>query len=124
MKTIVLTGATRGLGRAMAIEFARLGHVVLGCGRSRPGVEKLRSELGSHHDFDCVDVTRDSAVAAWAARLTASFGPPDLLLNNAGQINRTARLWEVPAGEFDVVLDVNVKGVANTIRHFAPSMVS
>ena len=45
-------------------------------------------------------------------------GPPDLLVNNAAAINRNAPLWRVPAEEFSRVVDVNVKGVTNVIRHF------
>jgi NAD(P)-dependent dehydrogenase (short-subunit alcohol dehydrogenase family) len=46
------------------------------------------------------------------------------LVNNAALINRSAPLWQVPAAEFDRVVDVNVKGVANVIRHFVPAMVA
>ncbi len=45
------------------------------------------------------------------------------MLNNAGVINRNARLWEVPEREFSQVIDVNIKGIANVIRHFVPAMV-
>ena len=51
------------------------------------------------------------------------YGPPDLVLNNAGVINRNARLWEVRRAEFSQVIDVNIKGIANVIRHFVPEMV-
>jgi len=51
-------------------------------------------------------------------------GPPDLLLNNAAIINRNAVLWEVPVREFGEVIDVNIKGVVNVIRHFVPAMVA
>ncbi len=71
-----------------------------------------------------VDVTREDEVAAWAARTLARHGAPDLLLNNAAAINRNAPLWEVPADEFDRVIDVNLKGVANVIRHFLPAMIA
>jgi NAD(P)-dependent dehydrogenase (short-subunit alcohol dehydrogenase family) len=47
-----------------------------------------------------------------------------LLVNNAGLINSSTPLWEVPAVEFDQVIDVNIKGVANVIRHFVPAMVA
>ena len=52
-----------------------------------------------------------------------SHGAPDLVINNAGVINEKARLWEVTAEEFARVIDVNLKGVANVIRHFTPSML-
>jgi NAD(P)-dependent dehydrogenase (short-subunit alcohol dehydrogenase family) len=123
-KVIVLTGATRGLGQAMVQKFIELGHLVFGCGRSRDGIENLRRTYGPPHDFAAVDVAREDQVEPWAARLLGSRGPPDLLINNAGVINENAPLWCVPAEEFDRVLDVNVKGVANVIRHFVPAMVA
>ena len=46
-----------------------------------------------------------------------------MLLNNAGLINRNAPLWQVGAKEFSDVVDVNLKGTANVIRHFVPAMV-
>jgi len=107
----------------MAEEFAHLGHTVLGCGRSSREIEKLRKSLGEPHDFYRVDVSDDEAVKSWASVLLNSHGPPDLLLNNAGLINANARLWEIEAREFDAVVDVNLKGVANVIRHFVPEMV-
>ena len=122
-KTVLITGVTRGLGRAMVDEFVRLGHTVLGCGRSKDGVEQLRRRVGAPHDFTSVDVASDDEVKAWAGRLLSSHGPPDLLLNNAGVINKNARLWEIGAREFAQVIDVNIKGIANVIRHFVPAMV-
>jgi NAD(P)-dependent dehydrogenase (short-subunit alcohol dehydrogenase family) len=83
----------------------------------------LRKQFAAPHDFAVVDVSADEQVAAWAKRILKSHGAPDLLLNNAGLINRNARLWEVGAEEFSRVVDVNIKGVANVIRHFVPEMV-
>ena len=123
MKTVVITGATRGLGRAMTEEFIRLGHVVFGCGRSEKGIGELRRRFGKAHQFDRVDVASDEQVQAWAKRLLGSRGAPDLVLNNAGVINRNAPLWKVSSEEFGQVIDVNIKGVANVIRHFLPVMI-
>lgn len=95
---------------------------VAGCGRSRESIEKLREEFPGH-DFATVDVARDSDVAAWAERVLKEYGPPDLLINNAAVIAANASLWEVPRQEFDSVIDVNIKGVANVLRHFLPAMV-
>ena len=65
----------------------------------------------------------DAAVAAWADEVLTE-GAPDLLINNAALINRTVPLWEVSAGELSELIDVNVKGVCNVIRHFVPAMIS
>ncbi len=122
-KIILITGVTRGLGRALAAEFIRLGHTVLGCGRSEADIKKLRQTYGTPHDFYPVNVASDSAVKSWASLLVTSHGAPDVILNNAGIINRNASLWEIEAREFGEVVDTNLKGVANVIRHFAPAMV-
>ncbi len=122
-KVILISGVTRGLGRAMTEEFIRLGHRVLGCGRSGAAIQELNLRYGPDNHFEVVDVTRDEAVRDWAGRCLELAGPPDLLLNSAALINRNAPLWEVPAEEFSAVIDVNIKGVASLIRHFAPAMV-
>ena len=120
---ILITGVTRGLGRAMMDEFVRRRHTVLGCGRSQQRIEQLRQQEGPPHDFAVVDIAADDQVKAWAVRLLGAYGAPDLVLNNAGVINKNARLWEVPEREFSQVIDVNLKGIANVIRHFVPEMI-
>jgi NAD(P)-dependent dehydrogenase (short-subunit alcohol dehydrogenase family) len=123
-KKNLITGVSRGLGRAMAEEFIRLGHTVIGCGRSERAIAELKKQFASPNDFAIVDVASDEQVAAWAKRILQSHGAPDLLLNNAPLINRNAPLWEVPAREFSDIIDVNIKGVVNVIRHFVPAMVA
>jgi NAD(P)-dependent dehydrogenase (short-subunit alcohol dehydrogenase family) len=122
-RNIVITGVTRGLGRAMAEEFARLGHSVVGCGRSQREIAQLCAQLGKPHDFAVVNVAADQEVKSWTAEVLRSHGPPSLLLNNAATINKNARLWEVSAEEFSQVIDVNVKGTVSVIRHFLPAMI-
>jgi NAD(P)-dependent dehydrogenase (short-subunit alcohol dehydrogenase family) len=64
MKTILITGVSRGLGRAMAEEFIRLGHVVLGCGRSEKEIAQLQKQFPAPSNFSVVDVSSDEQVAA------------------------------------------------------------
>jgi NAD(P)-dependent dehydrogenase (short-subunit alcohol dehydrogenase family) len=123
IRRIVLTGAGRGLGQAMTARFVALGHTVFGCSQSPERVEELRKRFKSPHQFEVVDVTSPQQVSAWAKSVLAE-GPPDLLLNNAAVCNKTAPLWEVPPDEFNWVVDVNIKGVYNVLRHFLPSMVA
>lgn len=122
-KVVVITGVTRGLGHALTAEFTRLGHIVAGCGRSRASIEQWRRDGGALHEFATVDVASDPQVQAWAELVLEALGPPDLLVNNAALINRNAPLWKVPPDEFSLVVDVNIKGVANVIRHFVPAMI-
>lgn len=107
----------------MAEEFIRLGHTVIGCGRSEKEIGQLQKQFPSPHNFHVVDVSEDKDVATWASEILKSHAAPDLLLNNAALINRNAPLWEVPAQEFSDIIDVNIKGVTNVIRHFVPAMV-
>ncbi len=122
-KLAVVTGCTRGLGRAMVKEFHELGWTTAGCGRSQEMIDEMRELFPERSLFSAIDVTDDSAVAEFADSVTNQFGAPDLLLNNAGVINQNAPLWEVPAEEFSQVIDVNIGGVANIIRQFTPSMI-
>lgn len=123
MKRIVITGVTRGLGRAMLDEFAARGHSVAGCGRSEATIEKLRLKFPAPHRFATVDVADDMQVGQWARHVLTTMGPPDILINNAALTNAPAPLWEVSAAEFASLIDVNIKGTANMLRHFVPAMI-
>ncbi|MEO2031654.1 MAG: SDR family oxidoreductase [Planctomycetaceae bacterium] len=123
MTCVVVTGVSKGIGRAMAVRFAANGCTVIGCARSTDAIMNLRQEPGQPHQFDVVDVATDSAVQSWADAVLKKHGPPDFLINNAAVINTNAPLWQVSAAEFDQVTAVNINGTANTIRHFAPAMV-
>lgn len=123
MKHVVITGASRGLGRAMAIGFAADGWNVSGCGTDVAALQSLGSELGQDHFLQACDVTDPAAVENFATAVTGRFGSPDLLLNNAATINPNKPLWEVSAEEFAQVIDVNLKGVHLVIRAFLPGMI-
>jgi NAD(P)-dependent dehydrogenase (short-subunit alcohol dehydrogenase family) len=122
-RNIVITGISRGCGRALAEYYLAQGHRVAGCARTQEIVEELRDEHGPLHHFAAVDVADDEAVRVWACEVLAHFGAPDLLVNNAGVIAENAPLWEIPVHEFDDVIDVNIKGTAHVLRHFLPAMI-
>lgn len=121
--TILITGVTRGLGRALAEWYIARGHTVVGCGRSAE-ILNLRFTHPAPHDFTALDVAEENKVALWSEHVLARHGAPDLLINNAALMNNPAPLWQVPAAEFNRLIDVNIKGVANVIRHFVPAMVA
>ena len=120
---VVITGVTRGLGKALAEWYIAHGHTVAGCGRNGPAIFDLRFTHPEPHSFDAVDVTQPVKVSLWAERVLGSLGAPDFLINNAGLMNTPAPLWKVPAEEFGKVIAVNIAGVANVIRAFVPAMV-
>ncbi|KAL7157446.1 hypothetical protein ABFS83_02G078000 [Erythranthe nasuta] len=132
LKTVLITGVSRGLGRALALELAKLGHTVIGCSRSADKLSSLQSELaaasenksnsGKHLIFN-VDVRSDSSIEELARTVVEKNVIPNIIVNNAGMINRNNNLWEVSAEEFDSVIDTNLKGTANVLRHFIPLMI-
>lgn len=120
---IVITGATRGLGRALVREFIAGGHTVFGCGTNGEAIFDLRLEYAAPHDFALVDVAQDVKVGIWATSVLAGHGAPDLLINNAAVMNSPGPLWTQGDAAFTRLVDVNLRGVANVIRHFVPAMV-
>jgi NAD(P)-dependent dehydrogenase (short-subunit alcohol dehydrogenase family) len=107
----------------MVEPFIKRGHTLAGCARTASTMAELSARFQRPHHFQVVDVADEQAVAQWASQVLADGGPPDLIINNAAEINENAATWEVPANEFSSLVDVNVKGVFYVIRHFLPAMV-
>ena len=122
-RTILITGVTNGLGHALTHQMIAKGHILWGCGRNESTLKKLAVQYPAPHLFKQVDVSDWTQVSAWAQSLTHSGQHPDLIINNAGVINQNAPLWEVPAAEFDTLMQINVSGPSNIIRAFLPAMI-
>ncbi|XP_030539362.1 NADPH-dependent pterin aldehyde reductase-like [Rhodamnia argentea] len=130
-RTVLITGVSKGLGKALALELAKRGHSVIGCSRSQDKLDSLRSLLSSSDDATTdsphlllnVDVRSNGSVEELARAVMDKKGVPDIIVNNAGTINKNNKIWEVPVDEFDAVIDTNVKGIANMLRHFLPPMI-
>lgn len=119
MASIVISGVSRGLGRALAREFSLGGHRVAGgCRRPDEARELGLSSLGE------LDVTAPESVDRWAQEVLRALGPPDLVLNNAGYFHPQAPLWEVDPAQFSRVLEVNVTGSFLVARAFLPAMLA
>lgn len=121
-RLVCITGCSRGLGRAMAREFARLGWKVAGCARSAEALADLAKELGDKHLFRSADVSVEESLQPFAEEVLGVHGPPDLLVNNAALINQNAPLKSVPQEEFSRLLSVNLGGIHNASRLFLPAM--
>ena len=107
-RTILITGATRGLGRALAERWASEGHRLVVCGRDPVQVAELQALLGEGHLASVLDVADAAAVEAWAREVLPRFGAPDLLINNAGIIYKRAPPRHVPAAERSQVIDFSI----------------
>lgn len=123
-KTIVMTGTTKGIGRALACEFMKAGHFVIGCGRAVEQIDELQKEFAGRGHFSVVDVTSSENVNAWAKQTLTAYGTPDLVINNAGIITPRALFHETSEEAFNRVIDINIKGVANVCRAFLPALLA
>ena len=123
-KIIIITGATRGLGRALSDKYVEMGHTVIGCGRNAEIIKKMSAKYPTNTDFQALDVSDYESVIFWANRIIKSFGSPDFLLNNAGIMNNNRNLWEVSKRNFSDVVDTNIKGIFNTVKGYVPEMIN
>lgn len=122
-KLVVITGVTKGIGLALVGEFTRCGWRVAGCGRSVEAVQELQNKYGSEHLLSVVDIKDNASVSKWAKEVASKMGIPSILINNAALINHPKVLWEVPTDEFADIMDTNVLGTVNMLRHFIPLML-
>lgn len=106
----------------MAIEFSSRGWTVAGGARNEDALAEVQQYMQSDHFFDRLDVTIPEQVENFARSVKDKFGSPDLLVNNAGLINKNANLVDISPEEFASVLAVNLGGVHNMIRSFLPMM--
>jgi NAD(P)-dependent dehydrogenase (short-subunit alcohol dehydrogenase family) len=121
-KTIVITGATAGIGRDAALHFARQGHTVFAAGRRRPALESLEQEAaasgGTIHGL-VLDVTDAASIARALEEVQRRAGRIDVLVNNAGY-GQTGPLEELSDGELRAQFETNVFGLMAMTRAFLP----
>lgn len=116
MKSIVITGSSRGIGYGLADEFLKRGCSVTINGRARDRLDEALQSLVHQHGADRVagepgDVTRlEDNQALWSAAV-AAFGRVDIWINNAGLGHPMLRIWEMPAEMVHQVVDINLKGL-------------
>jgi citronellol/citronellal dehydrogenase len=111
-KICAISGAGTGLGRASAVELARLGATVVGCGRRSEPLEEMVSEVGGNGgkaEFDAVDIRDAEAVDGFIDGILERHGRLDLLVNNAGGQFLSPAEGITPKG-FRTVIELNVQG--------------
>ena len=123
-KTVVITGASRGIGAEAARVFAAAGANVALIARSSDAIEKLAAEIGAQAIALTCDVASYASVEGAIAKAKETFGSVDILINNAGVIEPISHLASADPDEWGAVIDINLKGVFNGMRAVLPMMIA
>jgi NAD(P)-dependent dehydrogenase (short-subunit alcohol dehydrogenase family) len=123
-KTVVITGASRGIGAAAARIFADAGANVALLARSGEAIAQIAGEIGSKALAIPCDVSRYWEVSASMDAVRREFGGLDVLINNAGVIDPIGPLADSDPEAWGHSIDVNLKGVYNGVRAVMPQMIA
>ena len=126
MSTILITGASHGVGKAFAIACAQSGRfskIILNGGTDTAALEDTARRVSAAGDLVCLADVGDVGDLAYVQSLRERFGPVDTLVNNAG-ISRIGLLTDMSPEVWDRVLRVNVTSLYNTCHTYVPDMVS
>lgn len=126
MSTLLITGASRGVGRALALACARSGQyskIILNGGSDAAALEETSRLVSSAGDLLCVSSLGDAGSLSYVESLRREFGPVDVLVNNAA-VSWVGLLTDMRPGEWDALLRTNLTSLYNTCHTFVPDMVS
>ncbi len=126
MSTILITGASHGVGKAFAVACAQSGRfskIILNGGSDTAALEDTARRVSAAGDLVCLADTGDVSDLSYVQSLRERFGPVDTLVNNAG-ISRVGLLTDLSPEEWDRVMKVNVTSLYNTCHTYVPDMVS
>ena len=124
-RVAIVTGASRGIGRAIATRLAKDGRHVVLCARSEGPLNELKAEIeanGGAATVRTLDITDHAAITAAIESVAKELGRLDILVNNAG-ITRDTLLLRMPDDDWDAVLDTNLKSVFTACRAAARPMM-
>ncbi|MDA8352023.1 MAG: SDR family NAD(P)-dependent oxidoreductase [Firmicutes bacterium] len=120
-KTAIVTGASKGLGAAVARRFAEGGAQVTIAARSKEQLEQLAQEYPDQMLAVTCDVTQGDRVEAMVDQTVKHFGKLDILVNNAG-VGRFGQIHELSEADWDLMMDVNLKGAFLTSKAAIPHL--
>lgn len=122
-RLVLVTGAARGIGLACARRFAEAGDRVVLADRDAETCALAARSLGAGHMAVCMDVSSEHDVMRAMADIRSRFGPLDVLVNNAGVVDRFARpLLDVPAEDIERLISINLQGPFLAARAAIPAM--
>lgn len=124
LKTVMITGASRGIGEAAARLFAAQGANVVLLARGTASIDQIAKEIGENALAIACDVSDFASLNAAVARATETFGGVDILINNAGAIDPIGRMDSTDLDAWSRTIDINLKGVFYGMRAVLPGMLA
>jgi len=121
-KVAIVTGASRGIGRAIAEIFSREGARVVICGRKQETLDQVAREIGSNVQPIACHVGRSDQIENMMAITTRELGPIDILVNNAATNVSFGPCLEIDEAQFDKMIEINLKSAFRLIKAVAPGM--
>lgn len=123
MKTVLITGATSGIGKACAMKFGEAGYRVIAWGRNKEKLTGLNLQMPGEIMPMGVDVCNREQVKLAIERIHVDWKPIDVLINNAGLAQGLEPEYEGSFDDWDRMIDTNIKGLLNVTRLVVPEMV-
>ncbi len=121
-KVAIVTGASRGIGRSIAEVFAREGARVVICGRKQETLDQVAAEIGPAVKPVACHVGKPADIEAMVAATMKEFGRIDVLVNNAATNIAQGPVLEMDEGQFDKMVEVNLKSTFRLMKLIAPGM--
>src|SRR5699024_9670867 len=123
-KTAIVTGASSGIGTAIAKELIKEGANVVLAARNKEKLDSIVTEIGQEENILCIqtDVTKKEDVDSMAERAKQVFGSVDIFVNSAGKMG-SSRVLEGEVSDWDQMIDINIKGVLYGIHSVLPEML-
>lgn len=123
-KTVIITGASRGIGQAAAYEFARAGANVVLCARSGAAIAEIADDIGPRALAVSGNIADPAVAPDLVAQTLNRFGTVDILINNAAALQPIAKMADADVTQWSDLIDVNVKGVFYANRAVLPHMIA
>ncbi len=124
---VLITGATSGIGKATAIEFASHGHDLIICGRRADRLDELRNEITEKYEVNVFplsfDIQKYDDVNNAISQIPQGYRPIDILINNAGLASGLDYIHEGDLSDWESMIDTNLKGLLYMTRLISPEMV-
>jgi 3-hydroxy acid dehydrogenase / malonic semialdehyde reductase len=121
-KTVLITGASSGIGRATALRYAKLGFSLLLCGRRKERLQQLADEINSPTTLATFDISQPAEIDGFFSDNLALLKKVDILVNSAGLAKGAEKVQDANIQDWEVMIDTNIKGLFYLTRKMVSLM--